>query len=508
MSSFKRKAGACAGAAFLFLALQGAASAGSSVVFQGQTFVNKGLVGVGRVASNALDQYNETLGGFGSSMALDLSAWKKGADGAYTGVVWMQPDRGWNTQGTTNYRSRAQRFEFRLTPHVGAPTLNQDQIALTYRKSLLWAYGWTTGLDASRAYYPRQKDPAGVVLPHIPLGETDRLAVDAEGLVLMKDRSFWVSDEYGPYVYHFSGTGMLIEAIRPPEAFAPKRKNKAGALVDSFSADSPPVGETYNPAMGQPVVGRQNNQGLEGLSLSPDGKTMFALLQSALMQDLDADKRSTTRRNTRLLAYDMTGVTPKLKGEYVVQLPQYQDPTSTKAKLLVAAQSELFALNDHQFLVLARDSGVGYGAALPASTYRSVDLVDISGATNIAGSKYDAEGGSIAPKGVLDPAITPAAYQKFLDVNEAAELAKFNLHNGLPNDRNDLYEKWESLALAPVMDPAAPNDYFLFVASDNDFITQHGRMNGVDYADASGLDVDSMMLVYRVSLPTYAPPQR
>ncbi len=78
---------------------------------------------------------------------------------------------------------------------------------------------------------------------------------------------------------------------------------------------------------------------------------------------------------------------------------------------------------------------------------------------------------------------------------------KFGLHNGEPNDRNNLSEKWEGMALAPALDPANPNDYFLFISNDNDFITQNGFQAGAAYKDASGVDVDTMILVYRVTLP-------
>ena len=47
----------------------------------------------------------------------------------------------------------------------------------------------------------------------------------------------------------------------------------------------------------------------------------------------------------------------------------------------------------------------------------------------------------------------------------------------------------------------APDDYFLFVGSDNDFITRHGMMAGKAYADASGADVDTLVLAYRVTIP-------
>jgi hypothetical protein len=44
------------------------------------------------------------------------------------------------------------------------------------------------------------------------------------------------------------------------------------------------------------------------------------------------------------------------------------------------------------------------------------------------------------------------------------------------------------------------------VGSDNDFITQHGSMQGKPYADSSGKDVDTLVLVYRVTMPGYVPP--
>jgi hypothetical protein len=108
---------------------------------------------------------------------------------------------------------------------------------------------------------------------------------------------------------------------------------------------------------------------------------------------------------------------------------------------------------------------------------------------------------------VLDGAVQAAAYQRFLDINDNTQLNRFGLHNGAPNDTNDLYEKWESMAVVPVGDREAPDDYFLFVGSDNDFITQQGFIAGAPYQDASGNNVDTLVLVYRVTLPTYVRPR-
>ena len=501
-----------ASAATILLLTGGIASAQSSVAFQGHTFVNKGLVGVARVPSNAVDQFGDTLGGIGSGMAMDLKSWHKNHDGSYGGTLYMLPDRGWNTQGTVDYRGRLHRFELTLDPLYSGNTPHQNQLQLHYKSSApfhQWGGIQTTGLD------PNAVERANLAFPDLPsVTPGNHIPVDDEGVVLPGDGTAWVSDEYGPYVYHYDRDGALLQVIRPPDAFIPLRKDASGKLVENFSANSPPIGVTYNPSPGNPVSGRQNNQGFEGLAMSPDRKTVFILLQSALIQDLNSTSAATIklpRHNTRLLAYDLRPHEPKLVGEYVVQLPLYPDQTAqppSQTPTLTAAQSEMLALNDHQFLVLARDSSVGETyPATPGSVYRSIDLIDISGATNIAGTKYDHAGTAVAPNGVLDSSIKPVKYQGFLNINDNTQLNRFGLHNGAPADSNDLYEKWESMAVVPVGDKQAPNDYFLFVGSDNDFITQDGHMVGQSYIDASGYNVDTLVLVYRVTLPTYVAPE-
>jgi hypothetical protein len=467
-----------------------------SVTFEGDDFVNKGLVAVGRVPSDAKDRLGDTLGGIGSGMAADLASWQRDGN-IYRGTLYMLPDRGWNTEGTVDFQGRLQVFGVELQPDYGAEGPKQQSgLGLTYRDNILLheADGTpTTGLD------PTGTRKAANGLPALPVAK-DRISLDNEAVVHLADGSFWISEEYGPYVYHYTADGKLLGAIRPPDAFIPLRKG-----TENFASNNPPAGgEAPKPA--NPESGRQNNQGFEGLALGPDSKHLFVLLQSALIQDGGSGGSSPTRFNTRLLAYDITGsASPKLVGEYIVQLPRFKDPKS--GKTLVAAGSELLALNDTQFLIIARDSGRGFATKDPESVYRSVDLVSIDKATNIAGTAFDGTK-PVAPKGELDPSVTPADHARFVDINDNAQLNRFGLHNGAPGDANDLYEKWESLALLPVDDPAAPHDYFLVVGSDNDFITQHGSMQSKPYADSSGKDVDTLVLVYRVTLPSYVPPAK
>lgn len=79
-----------------------AAYADQSVTFQGQTFVNKGLVGVARVPSNGIDKFGDTVS-LGSGLAVLPGSWHKRGDGSYIGRFLMLPDRGWNTRGTVDY---------------------------------------------------------------------------------------------------------------------------------------------------------------------------------------------------------------------------------------------------------------------------------------------------------------------------------------------------------------------------------------------------------------------
>ncbi|KAL8783009.1 MAG: hypothetical protein Q9195_009502, partial [Heterodermia aff. obscurata] len=242
----------------------------------------------------------------------------------------------------------------------------------------------------------------------------------------------------------------MLSAIKPPDAYIPHRNNSI-----SFSADSPPIyapGQVPIPA--DTETGRDNNQGLEGLTVSADGTTLFALLQSAL--DQEGGPSNPNRRQARLLEYDISSPSnPKYKHEFVVTLPLWTDPTAKPGKQTkVAGQSEIHSLGHGQFLILARDSGSGHGQPSTTSIYRHADIFDISGssgATDIKSSANDATTGSIASAtGVLNAGITPAEYCPFLDYNVNSELGKFGLHNGGAQDSGLLNEKWESFAMGPV----------------------------------------------------------
>lgn len=262
----------------------------------------------------------------------------------------------------------------------------------------------------------------------------------------------------------------MITAIRTPDAFIPLRNG-----TESFGAASPPIYDPeYEISPEQPNTGRGNNQGLEALTKSPDGKYLYTMLQSATIQD-GGDSNS-KRRNTRFLTYRVKDKKVELEAEHAVQLPVLSTGR-------VASQSEIHFISKTQFLVLSRDSGAGHGQDKSESIYRNADVIDISKATNVVG-KYDGFNGSIASReGVLKPGVTPAEYCPWLSYNVNSQLNRFGVRNGGVQDQNLLNEKWESFAIleADKDDGNKGNkedgqDYYLISFSDNDFITQDGKL--------------------------------
>ncbi|PWW74201.1 outer membrane autotransporter [Tuber magnatum] len=481
----------------------------------GKSYTFQELSGYGFVPSNFRDKYDDTLS-LGSSIAIERSSWKKLGEGSYEGTLWLLPDRGWNTQGTTAYQPRIHKFKISLDtnlPRVPSP----PNLKFTYLDTILFsdpAGNPTSGLDPTTSLpfdgfpnLPAAKFTGDGFGGEGPGGT--RVSLDPEGLVLdtlSSDGGFWVSDEYGPFIYRFNRNGKLTQAIKPPAAFIPIRKE-----AENFASNNPPI---YDPARSpdpvNPTSGRSNNQGFEGLTVSGDGRNLYALLQSAAVQEGGPNKL--TNRYARMVKYDITvSGKARLAREYVVPLPQFNDPTK-KTNPRTAGQSEILAVGSDQFLILSRDSDFGHGLDGSLSNYRQIDVFDISDATSLNGRTYDSRGSSIttAPdSGILKSDIKPALYCPFLDINDAAQLAKFGLHNGGAQDAALLNEKWESLAIVPVDGKIGDDDWwFVITISDNDFITQNGTFNfGKNtFKDASGYDLDSQALVYKIKLPEHSRP--
>lgn len=193
-------------------------------------------------------------------------------------------------------------------------------------------------------------DLAGHALPASPYG------YDPEGLVALPDGTFWVSDEYGPYVTHFSRDGRAIERLSPFDGSLPAE-----------------------------LANRVPNKGMEGLTITPDGSTLVGMMQSALQEpDLPAGVKTKNITALRIVTYNLhTHATH----EYVYLL---DDPKTNSG-----AVSEITALSNTAFLVDERDGKTEPGA------YKKLFKIDISGATDVGpsadvpGSVYDGSKGGL-----------------------------------------------------------------------------------------------------------------
>lgn len=453
-----------------------------SVTFRGQTYVNRGLVGAGALPAGTLDFLRDTLGSF-SSLQIAPGSWKRVGD-SYEAVLWTLPDRGRNDPDANiffDYPARLHRFRLVFTPADGKLELTPDGgLGLTDFDGRPF-----TGADPGAGTLTER----GLTLPAPASGAVGagKVSLDAESLQFTPEGGFYVGDEYAANVYRFDRAGRLQGVITPPPAIAPVRDGHPD--FDSLKA---------------PDTGRRNNQGVEGVSLSPDGHTLFVVLQSALVQDTAAPAAkgdNSGRVNTRILAYDISrDATPSRPvAHYVLRLPAYTAKGDGGAPDRTAAQSEIRALSGHSFLMLARDgAGVGAGNKAPL-VYKSVLLVDVAGATNLAGTEYETTAKSLlqdpaAPGAALKPGIVPAASADLVNLLNPAQLARAGL------DIASLSEKWEAMDLAPTLEPGHPADYFLFVGNDNDFIARACQMSGRPCD--SDLDNDNRILVYRLTLPT------
>ncbi|MBI5387860.1 MAG: esterase-like activity of phytase family protein [Verrucomicrobia bacterium] len=450
-----------------------------------QPLVNLGPVGVGRLPANSFDALGpnvDTLGGIFSGLYLDPAGVAQ-SQGTYSGVLFGLPDRGFG-DGLTDYHPRVQSFSFAITPYYGPfPAPSQDQIQLANTGTLLF----TTGGSFFTGYNP--DDTNVTTHPQSPLASlgAGKWSLDAEGLVRTRDGGFYVSDEYGPLVYRFDSSGVLQDVLVSPAALIPK-SGSAYPRVNNFGLAIPQVATNDS--------GRFVNRGLEGLSITPDGRKLVAVLQSPCIQD--GENRNPSR-NTRILVFDINPASATYHepiAEYVYQCTL----NAVEARNRHTPISEILALSDTRFLVLERDSR-GRGGDSGPILYKRVVLADVSQASNILGTGYDFEKGAPGqlslPRATLPSNIVAAARVDLVDLADAQQLAKFGLNTRTNWDNNTLTEKWEGLAVIPLNDPNAPNDYLLLVGNDNDFKAPLVYHNG-QIVGTNDVTLDSMLLAFRI----------
>ena len=386
------------------------------------------LIAIGSLSGTFSDLSSQTAGPLENGVAGNLLG------GLGSGFAWAggntfiaTPDRGPNASAynagvadTTSYITRFQTIDFalqqntsgsglayNLTPTLTATTLMSSSAPLTYGTGT--AYGLPNGAPALNAtnntnYFTGRSDGFDAGLPS---SNPNNARLDPEGVRVSNDgKSVFVSDEYGPYVYQFDrATGQRIKSFALPG-------NLAVTVQGPTTASE---GTPFN------TSGRVGNKGMEGLAITPDGKTLVGIMQAPLLQDAS--------KQVRIVTIDIaTGATKEFG---------YRLTTGSGV-------SEIVAINDHEFLVDERD-GNGLGAGNSA-TVKQIFKINLAGATDISG--------------VTSMTSSTAAVTKtlFLDVRAALNA------NGIPD--NLIPSKIEGLAFGADL---ADGRHTLWVANDNDF---------------------------------------
>jgi hypothetical protein len=163
--------------------------------------------------------------------------------------------------------------------------------------------------------------------------------------------------------------------------------------------DGKPAGEFPVPAYYLPAgsasglaagdMGVYNNLAFESVALTPDGKTMWTMVENGLAQDSLPTAVGRGSR-TRMLAFDLD--TGKAGAEYVYEVGPVPFPPARQGDFATNGVSEMLALSEHEFIVIERAFAVG--AATPGMaahtrqpTGNTIRLfrVDTRGATDVSG---------------------------------------------------------------------------------------------------------------------------
>jgi hypothetical protein len=271
--------------------------------------------------------------------------------------------------------------------------------------------------------------------------------LDVEGLVRTADGGFWLAEEYRPSLVKVDANGKVLSR------YVPEGIELSGAGY--------PVEGTLPAIYGL----RKENRGFEGLALSGDGKTLYALLQSPLSNP-DEDTGEASRAG-RILAVDTATGAPVAEYVYRFEAAPAFDPSLKKKDQNEMKLSGLVWLDEETLLALERTD--------EAARLYTLDLTD---ASDILGSAWD------------DPATSPSLESQ--DLQDLAAAGITPLAKTLLVDLEALPEMPDKIEGITVIDGET-----VAVINDNDF--------DIDEFDESGQHIgegrQSQLLVIQTPMP-------
>src|SRR3546814_524095 len=157
-------------------------------------------------------------GGYGASMEA-----VPGEEGAFYMLTNRGPVAGGTGAGEKVFIAK------RFNPHIAKFKLAGDSMRLVRKITLTMATGEANGIPNPQV----ENMPGAGTTGEIALDTLGRIiepspnGIDPGGLAVAPDGSFWVSEEYGPSLIHFSSGGQLQEKLHPFEADPEKKDRKS-----------------------------------------------------------------------------------------------------------------------------------------------------------------------------------------------------------------------------------------------------------------------------------------
>lgn len=249
-------------------------------------------------------------GGFGSALSAHPTAKNQ---------FYALTDRGPNTTYNVNHDHGKIFLDPTYTPRIGLFELQANGTIAKIKEILLKNPQGQVISGLPNLHFGASKEIAYDQQGCILAQGNDEFGLDSEGLVALKDGSFWVSDEYGPHIVHFDANGVEIDRIN---AYPQDTRRKSGYLLPAEYAN------------------RRQNRGMEGLSITPDQKKLVGIMQSS-MSNPDASVASSDL--VRIILIDLQ---TKAISQYL-----YQQEADSKQH----SNTAITALNSTSFLVAERD---------------------------------------------------------------------------------------------------------------------------------------------------------
>jgi glycerophosphoryl diester phosphodiesterase len=223
---------------------------------------------------------------------------------------------------------------------------------------------------------------------------------DPESLVIMPDESFWIGEEFGPWLLHFSVDGELLA---PPVE-----------LPDNVrSADHPLVLADADTAR------LAHSRGLEAMDLASDNKTLVSIVEGTvtgdapkrlrvqrydtaagkwlaptLIYELDADTGSVSEMSlieaNRFVVVerdDLQGDAARAKRVYSIDLDRAAPGKPLQKKLVI----DLLAIGNSRGLVVTTPAGAPF--RFPYLTTESIQVLDRKHVVIVNDNNYPASGG-------------------------------------------------------------------------------------------------------------------